>query len=752
MSLTDAFAQERRARLAAERLLEQKQTELFSANQKLSQHALSLSGEIVEKREEVQVVRIEAEELRGQNTQALSDLEKANDAVVIAERRLWDSIESIQDGFAVFDPNGIMIAANSAYLSVFDDMECVVPGIGYPQIVRILVEEGIVDIADATAKDWCNALLARWSSDELEPMTIKLWNGQFIKLVDRRTDEGGTVSLALNITDTIKYEEELKDARSKAEAANRAKSAFLANMSHELRTPMAGVVGMADLMADTSLSEEQQLYVETIKNSGESLLTLINEVLDFSKIEAEKLVLHPEPFELESCIQNVLTLLQPSIQDKDIDLIIDYDMFLPTCFIGDPGRIRQILTNLIGNAAKFTRQGHVLVRVVGLPMETTGEFRVHITIEDTGIGIPENMIDHIFGEFTQVEDERNRKFEGTGLGLAITRQLVELMGGEIWVDSEEGKGSSFGFQITMSAPQTDPSELEPVPDWVKRAILLDGQSTSNIILAKQLSMYGIDIASPGVDDLLRPSFSQPGDFLMIDQKLFGESGLDLLQRLRKAGVTAPAFLMQSGAPIAQGEDLPQVGVLIKPVSRKAVLSALSKVRQSANEPSVDALKSVIPVPPPETAPENCRKMRILAAEDNKTNRLVFSKLIRALNIELEFAENGREAIEKWQSFKPDLIFMDISMPEVDGKEATRRIRAAEVEKSVPRTVIVALTAHAMDGDDAEILAAGLDHYLTKPFRKAMIFERIRAELPDGVLAVFPDDAPAASGAVQVLEA
>jgi len=747
MSLSEAFAQERRARLAAERLLELKQTELFSANQKLSQHALNLSGEIVEKREEVQVVRVEAEALRGQNSQALSDLKKANHAVVIAERRLWDSIETIEDGFAVFDQKGFMIAANSSYLSVFDKMECVVPGIGYPQIARILVEEGIVDVEGATANDWCNALLTRWSGDELEPMTIKLWNGQFIKLVDRRSEEGDTVSLALNITDTIRYEQELKEARSKAEAANRAKSAFLANMSHELRTTKAGVVGMADLISDTELNDEQKLYVETIKNSGEALLLLINEVLDFSKIEADKLVLHPELFDLESCIQNVLMLLQPSIHDKDLDLIIDYDMFMPTQFIGDPGRIRQILTNLIGNAAKFTSQGPVLVRVVGLPVDETGDFRVHVTMEDTGIGIPQNMVEHIFGEFNQVEDERNRKFEGTGLGLAITKQLVELMGGKIWVDSEDGIGSSFGFQITMPAPQSEPCKLEPVPAWVKRAYLLDGQSTGNTILAKQLKMYGIDVVAPSVEELLNPGFLQAGDFLMIDQQLADKAGLDLLRRLRAAGVTTPAFLMQSGSPITLPEDAADLAILVKPVSRKAVLAGLGKFECrpeiSTAIPTEQMVENVEAGDDQPLGTENdqadLRKMRILAAEDNKTNRLVFSKLVKTLNIELEFAENGREAIEKWDSFKPDLIFMDISMPEVDGKEATRQIRAIESDKTMQHTTIVALTAHAMDVDDTEILAAGLDHYLTKPLRKEKIFSRISAETPENTFPVFPGD-------------
>ena len=393
MSIADALAQERRARLAAKGLLELKQSELFAANAKLSDHALSLSEEIVDKREEVAEVRTEAEELRGQNTQVREDLEQAHQAVDIAERRLWDSVETIGDGFVVFDPDSILVAANSAFLSVFDGIECVAPGVSYSEIVRIMVEEGIVDTEPQKPGEWCAELLERWNIGTLEPKTIKLWNGQFVKLADRRSANGDTVSLALNITDTIRRENQLKDARVRAEAANRAKSAFLAKMSHELRTPMNGVVGMADLLADTDLTEEQSLFAETIKKtSGEALLVLINDVLDFSKIEAEKLVLHNEVFDLEHMLNDIVMLFQPDVLGKDVDLLIDYDIFLPTAFVCDPGRVRQVLTNLIGNAVKFTASGHILIRVVGLPQGETGKFRVHVTIEDTGPGIPADVV------------------------------------------------------------------------------------------------------------------------------------------------------------------------------------------------------------------------------------------------------------------------------------------------------------------------------------------------------------------------
>ena len=438
MSLAIKLTEERRARLAAERLLEQMQVELQAANRKLGKHALALSEEIVETRAEVQNVLDE-------NHRVKTDLTVANQKIEIAERRLWDSIEVIQDGFAFFDTDSRLIAANRAWMGVFDGLEDVRPGVSFIEILQFVTEEGIVDIGDMQPADWREKMLDRWQSPIPEPEIIRLWSGVYIKLIDQRGKDGGMVSLALNITETVRHEKQLNDARYKAEAASRAKSSFLANMSHEIRTPMNGVVGMAELLQDTGLSEEQQLYAETIKNSGEALLVIINDVLDFSKIEADKLVLQTEQFDLERTIHELVTLMQTTARDKGLDLLVDYDVFLPTQFEGDRGRIRQVLTNLMGNAVKFTESGHVLVRVVGMSLVEGEEAKIHITIEDTGIGIPEDKVGHIFGEFNQVDDERNRKFEGTGLGLSISEKLIRLMGGEIWVDSVDGEGSSFGF-------------------------------------------------------------------------------------------------------------------------------------------------------------------------------------------------------------------------------------------------------------------------------------------------------------------
>ncbi len=729
MSLAQKLAEERRSRLAAERLLELKQAELFAANQKLGRHARALSEEIV-------TTRAQFETIRNENQQVKSDLTAAHQKVEIAERRLWHSIETIQDGFAFFDVDSRMIAANHSYLSVFDGLEEVAPGVHYTRILQLMTEEGVVNIGDVDPARWRAMMQKRWETPSPPPIVIRLWNDTYIKLIDQRAHGGDVVSLALNITDTVRYEKELKEARKKAEAANRAKSAFLANMSHEIRTPMNGVVGMAELLADTSLSREQRLFVQTIKNSGEALLVIINDVLDYSKIEANKLVLHTEPFDLERCIHEIVMLLQPLARDKKIDLLVDYDLFLPTMFVGDPGRIRQVLTNLLGNAVKFTQQGHVLVRVVGVQPGDGPDTHVHVTIEDTGIGIPADKIDHIFGEFNQVEDERNRKFEGTGLGLAISQRLITLMGGRIWVDSEQGVGSSFGFRITLPAAESI-SEAAPVlPERLKKALVVDDLSVNRDILSKQMEILGIETLCCASGAAALAALDDSFDVVMTDHNMPEMDGIELARAIRETGSTVPVLLLSSNSTFAEmesGKGMLQA-ILQKPTPRRELFARLQALGADIAPPD-PAAPPVLPAAP--------RRMRVLAAEDNRTNRLVFTKMVKEAQIDLRFAEDGEQAIALYKEFEPDIVFMDISMPGRDGKQATAAIRQLEA-RTGQRVPIVAMTAHAMDGDSEGILSAGLDFYLTKPLRKSEIMAALQDHCPQDALPPLSDPVQAAA--------
>ena len=850
MDIADRLAKERRARLAAERLLVHKSRELLIANQKLSLHARGLSDQIVEQRQVTRVALSEAELLKGQNTRFMSDLEVAHSSAVMAERRLWDSIDTIRDGFAVFDSTLKLVTANSAYRAMFDG-HCIAPGMAYAEVLRLWAATPLIDLQGDPPQDWVADMLGRLDGDPIEPVVLPFTNGTWVKLVDRRARDGDLVSLALNITDQMRiwaaveaipdgfvlfdredrlltcnqryreiypqsapamvpgakfedilrhglalgqhldavgreedwlaerleqhrnpvalHEQQLGDgrwlrahdhptpdggrvglrvdiseiktqqaaletARTAAEAANRAKSAFLANMSHEIRTPMNGVVGMAELLCDTDLTEDQRLFAETIRSSGEALLVIINDILDYSKIEAERLTLHPEPFDLERTIHEVVMLLQPRARAKGLDLMIDFDMFLPTRYIGDPGRLRQILTNLVGNAVKFTESGHVLIRVVGLEVEQ-GRQQLHITVEDTGIGIAEENLIHVFGEFNQVESQTNRKFEGTGLGLAITQKLIERMGGAVWVDSEFGKGSSFGFRLTMAVAEDEAASQTPIN--LRRALVVDDQFINRTILERQLVPCGIAVTlcRSGAEALAMLDKDDGYDVVITDHDMPEMDGLTLAERIQARGLTMPIVLLSSNPAARRAQDSPAklAAILQKPVLR----SELYRRLQALTAPIAPVAVAAAAV----ATLQGARTMRVLAAEDNRTNQLVFRKMVKDIDIELTFANNGREAVELYQSTRPDMIFMDISMPEMDGREAAQAIRALEAggKWHVP---IVALTAHAMDGDSESIFAAGIDRYMTKPLRKSAITGALVEFCPKDARPILADHAMA----------
>ena len=686
--LQEELARERRARLAAERLLDLKKKELGAANQQLSNHALQLSGTIIDQRKVVST-------LQGENNRVVEDLHRAKDKVIAVERLLWDALENIPDGFALFDADRKLVIANQPYLSVFREAGGVAVGASYQSILDICLDDGLVDLEGGDEDAWYDQMLDRWDEEVISPITLRFWNGMYVRMVDRRTADGGIVSLALNTTEAIVREEELRIARDTAEAADRAKSAFLARMSHELRTPMNGVVGMADLLIELELDEEAQLYSETIRNSGQALLEIINNILDFSKLEAEKLELREAVFDLEQLAQDVCMIVTPSLRDKDVDLLIDYDQFLPTQFIGDAGRIRQIILNLVGNAIKFTECGTIMLRFVGVQAEPDGGWQVHITVEDSGIGIMDQLKEHIFGEFNQIEDGANRRYEGTGLGLAITKKLVEVMGGEIWVDSIPGQGSCFGVRITLqhAAPADMPSTC--LPERLRTALVWIKAPLDRSLMERQLELLGVEarVVNTAAEYDLALKAAPP------DVVLVGISRQEPARAMLDGSDLAGRVISIAEEP-GQAADLP------KPFTRTRLFGALSAAMEDGRACTLE------------------RPLRVLAAEDNDTNQLVLSKMLQGLDIDLQIVGDGLQVVEAFRDATPDLILMDISMPGMDGMEAAQAIR--QIERDGAHVQIVAMTAHALHGDEDHIREAGIDHYMTKPLRKRALEEHIDA--------------------------
>ena len=640
------------------------------------------------------------------------------------DEQLWSAFEHAANGMALVSAQGKFLRVNDSFSRITGYSNAKLLAITFQEITH--PDDLDLDVSDLEKMIRGELKFYQLDKCYMHAEGYYIWIHLSVSMVP--DDDGSPkyfIAQVKDITEQKSYEVELKEARARAEAADRAKSSFLAMMSHEIRTPMNAIIGYADLLSESKLQGEEREYINTITSHGELLLNLINDILDFSKIEAGELTVETRPFDLLDMLLDTVDLMRPQASEKSIQLIESYPDDLPKVILGDDYRVRQILINLIGNALKFTEAGKVRLEIY-VDRNSDRIDQLAFVVSDTGIGMSEQQVSQLFRPFHQADNTMTRRFGGTGLGLAICRRLVEAMGGEIDVTSELGKGSTFTFQLPLNEVKCEQGQSIATNDLPilhgRRVLLLDEQGSLRQLLSHQLRRVGLLVGEhTSIDSLLDAHQQQASDLIVYD--LNDDENITSLDALRDASgqLTVPVLLLTHGNYTQAPEDR-LLKTLPRPIHQSQLVDSLMEIfdNEQATEANSDACTFAQRHPG-----------KILIVEDNPANRKVLLTQLRNMGYDPDTAEDGLACLEALRDKRYDLVLMDLQMPKLNGLDTTRRIREAEAQLmdnpllKVEPLKIVAVTADAIKGDRERALAAKMDDYIAKPVRAHSLRDILR---------------------------